>query len=104
MGQILQIHHQQARRVTPSEVAVTGVTLAPSTDTIEVGKTAVLTATVTPDDATDKTVIFSSSDNTVATVAADGTVTAIKAGTVTITGETGGKTGIAEITVTETTE
>lgn len=87
----------------PSEVAVTGVTLAPSTNTIEAGKTVKLTETVAPDNATDKTVSFSSSDESLATVTDDGTVTAIKAGTVTITGTAGTVSRTAEIVITEPT-
>ncbi|WP_225428329.1 Ig-like domain-containing protein [Levilactobacillus enshiensis] len=89
------------RRVTPSEVAVTGVTLDQSKISIEIGKTAALVATVLPVDATNKSVNFTSSDDTIATVTADGTVTAIKAGDATITATVGDKTATADITVTE---
>ena len=50
----------------------------------EGGETLTLTATVAPDDATDKTVTWATSDAAVATVA-DGVVTAVGAGTATIT-------------------
>ena len=74
----------QSIEVVSSIVNVTGVTLDQSTADMKVGGTLPLTATVTPADATDKSVTWSSSDETVATVAG-GTVTAHKAGTATIT-------------------
>ena len=65
--------------------AVTGVTLSQSEAAMTVGgETLTLTATVAPDDATDKTVTWTSSDPTIATVA-NGVVTAVAAGTATIT-------------------
>jgi len=68
-------------------VYVTGVTLNKTTLTLTltVNGTEKLIATVAPDNATNKAVTWSSSDPTKATVAADGTVTAVAAGTATIT-------------------
>jgi len=69
----------------PPTVDVTGVTLSQTSASMTVGgETLTLTATVAPDDATDKTVTWASSDAAVATVA-DGVVTAVGAGTATIT-------------------
>ena len=67
-------------------VAVTGVTLAPTSATLTLGETETVTLipTVLPGDATDKSVTWTSSDETVATVT-DGVVTAVAAGTATIT-------------------
>ena len=79
-------------------IAVTGITLNPTSVTITVGETATLTATVSPADATDKTVTWSSSDAKIATVK-DGTVTAVAAGTTKITATAGGKTATCEVTV-----
>lgn len=70
-------------------VMATGISLDQTTLSIVKGQTGTLTATVTPDEATDKTVTWSSSDDTVATVA-DGVVTAIAIGTATITAEANG--------------
>lgn len=67
-------------------VLVTGITLNPATSqTIVAGETVQYTATVTPDDAADKSVTWSSSDETVATVDQTGLVKGVAAGTVEIT-------------------
>ena len=86
--------------VNPQEP--TGVTLNKTTLSLEIGATDTLSATVTPEDAVDKTVIFTSSDPTIATVTPkQGTVTAKAAGTATITGTTvNGLTVTCEVTVT----
>jgi hypothetical protein len=65
-------------------VAVTGVTLNKTTLTLAYGGTEKLTATVAPDNATNKAVRWNSTDTRYATVSADGTVTAVEAGTATI--------------------
>ena len=79
-------------------VAVTSVTVSPKTLNLEVGQTRTLTATVTPDNATDKTVTWTSSNDKVATVA-NGVVTAVGKGTATITAAAGGKTATCTVTV-----
>ena len=72
-------------------VAVTGVTLSPESLDIEIGDQKPLTATVSPDNATNKNVSFSSSKEAVATVSQDGIVDAMAAGKaiVTVTTEDG---------------
>lgn len=66
-------------------VSVTGVSLDKTTASIPVGgEPLTLTPTVSPENATDKTVTWTTSDASVATVA-DGVVTAVGAGTATIT-------------------
>lgn len=82
-------------------ISVTGITVAPKTATIEVGKTTNLTATVAPVDASNPKVIWSSSDESVATVNEDGRVTAVDEGVATITAKTedGDFTDTATITV-----
>ncbi|WP_462426211.1 Ig-like domain-containing protein [Anaerotignum lactatifermentans] len=84
---------------------VTNVTLEPTTLTLEAGSTGKLTATVEPSDATNQTVTWSSNNEQVATVA-DGTVTAVKAGTATImvTTADGSKTAACEVTVNAPTK
>ena len=71
--------------ITVNAVAVTGITLDQEAIQLKAGKTKQLTATVTPDNATNKTVAWSSSDESVATVSEDGTVTAVAEGTANIT-------------------
>ena len=61
-------------------------------------KTATLTATVSPDNATDKTVAWTSADEKVATVE-NGVVTAVGNGTTTITAQAGDKTAVCTVTV-----
>ncbi|MGM9935744.1 MAG: Ig-like domain-containing protein [Candidatus Ornithomonoglobus sp.] len=69
-------------------IKVTGITLSETNITLEANKQALLKAVVTPDDATDKTVTWSSSDTSVAVVAQTGKVTAKANGTATITAVT----------------
>ena len=68
------------------------------------GATEKLTAAVLPENAADKTVTWKSDNETVATVAADGTVTAAAEGTANITATAGGKTAVCKVTVTPAIE
>jgi uncharacterized protein YjdB len=88
--------------VTVTPVAVTGVSLDKTTLSLSAGDIAPLAATVAPQDADDKTVIWTSSDMAIATVSDTGLVSAIMAGTATITATTldGGKTANCVVTVT----
>jgi uncharacterized protein YjdB len=81
---------------------VSGVTLDKSTLNLEVGASQKLKATVTPKDAI-QTVSWASADSSIAKVAKDGTVTAVKAGktSITVTTDDGGKTAKCTVTVTE---
>lgn len=87
--------------VTPDTVSVTGVTVSPESLEMVIGETEGLTAAVEPEDATDKTVTWSSSDEKVATVGEDGTVKAVSAGnaTITVTTGDGGRTATCEVKV-----
>ena len=87
---------------TPETIAVTGVTLDKSTAKLtEKGQTVDLTATVAPENATNKNVIFETSNEKVVTVDGNGKVTAVANGkaTITVTTEDGEKTAACEVTV-----
>lgn len=89
--------------VTVTGTNVTGISLDKTTLALNVGETGKLKATVSPADASNKGVIWSSSDKAVATVAEDGTVKAVKAGetTITATAEGGNFTASCKVTVTK---
>ena len=72
---------------------IDGVTLDPTTATLTVGGTQELTATVSPEIATFKTVTWTSSNEVVATVDENGVVTAVAAGTANITATATNGTG-----------
>lgn len=71
--------------VKSSTIAVTKLTLSESSAEVSIGKTLTLSCTIEPSNATNKELIWSSSNETIATVDAQGVVTGVKAGTVTIT-------------------
>lgn len=84
-------------------VSVTGVSLDKGTMELYTGNTAILTATVEPGNATDKTVIWSSDNEAVATVDENCTVTAVAAGEaiIIVTTVDGGFTATCTVTVTQ---
>lgn len=89
---------EQAAKPVAS-VAVTEVTLSKKELTLKEGDSETLVATVKPDDATDKTVTWSSSDASIATVDNNGKVTAVKEGFATITAKAGEKSATCSVTV-----
>ena len=88
--------------VNAATVSVTGVTLEPTSLSLFTGNTATLTATVQPSDATNQNVTWESSNTEVATVDANGKVTAVGEGnaTITVTTVDGSKTATCIVTVT----
>ena len=85
-----------------TNVAVSEVKLDKATLELLVGETATLTATVSPEDATDKTVVWSSSDEKIAKVE-NGKVTAVAEGEAVITVKAGDKTATCKVTVVKDT-
>lgn len=83
--------------ITLVPAVLTGLSL--SDLALETGKSALLSVTVTPSDATVETLSWTSSNTAVATVN-NGTVTAVGAGTATITVSAGGISGSCTVTVT----
>lgn len=89
--------------LTIKAVSVTSLKLNKDSLTLQEQGSDTLTATVEPADATNQDVIWKSSDTSIATVSADGTVTAISAGTATITATAKDGSGVsASCTLTVT--
>ena len=80
-----------------TSIAVESITLSQSTATLLDGASLTLTATVAPDNATDNSVTWSSSNPSVATVDNMGKVTAIASGTATITAEYNGMKAVCTV-------
>jgi uncharacterized protein YjdB/beta-glucanase (GH16 family) len=87
--------------VSTGNVAVTGVTMSPTSASVNVGATQQLTATVAPANATNKNVTWSTSNGSIATVSSTGLVTGVAAGsaTITVTTQDGNRTATSAITV-----
>lgn len=86
------------------EIFAESISLNAASKALTVGETFTLKATVSPENTDNKTVVFTSSDASVATVDANGVVKALKAGKATITATCGDVSAVCEITVTAPTE
>ena len=86
------------------DIAVTGIRVSNEKVEIKVGKTAKVTATVLPTNATNKDVVWKSSDTKIAKVSSTGVITGIKPGkaTITVTTVDGGYSETISVTVTDT--
>ena len=84
-----------------STVKVSGVTIDPSSIILNIDASKTLTATVTPENAADKSVTWSSSNESVATVEQNGKISAVGVGeaTITVTTTDGGKTATCKVIV-----
>ena len=87
-----------------STVKVSGVTIDPSSIILNIDASKTLTATVTPENAADKSVTWSSSNESVATVEQNGKISAVGVGeaTITVTTTDGGKTATCKVELTKT--
>ena len=88
-----------AECVVKASIDTESITLDKSEISLSVGETTTLTATITPADATDQDITWTSSNPDVASVE-NGTVKALKAGTATIAAECSGKKAECKVTVT----
>ena len=85
-------------------ITASSITLNPTSITLTVGQSDRLSATVYPENTAEKTIIWTSSDESVATVSQDGMVTAIAAGNATITATCGSVSATCDVWVTVSEE
>ena len=90
-------------KVSAKIVAVTSITLDKTSLSMQVGDTETLTATIKPEDATDKTIVWTSSDEAVVSVS-NGKITALKSGKATITAKSGTCSADCVVTISVNTE
>ncbi|MFL1695619.1 Ig domain-containing protein [Weissella kandleri] len=86
-----------------ANVPVTGVTMSQKTASMKVGDTKQVTATVAPEDATNKNVTYASDNEEIATIDATGNIVAVAVGSanVTVTTADGSFTDKTAVTVAE---
>lgn len=85
--------------VTIIPVPATSVTISTDDITLLVGQTGKLTATVFPENTTDKNIVWESDNDAIATVTSDGTLTAVSIGVTNITATCGDVTSTCKVTV-----
>ena len=83
------------------ETEVTSVSVNPTSKTLIVGETVLLSATVSPSNATSKSIVWKSSAPAVASVNNAGLVTALQSGTASILASCGGQSATCSVTVQE---
>ncbi len=87
--------------VKAKNVDVTGISLDKSDVTLTIGEAVTLNATVSPDNATNKSIAWQSNNTAVVTVDSNGKITAISQGTATVTAKSGDKETSCSVTVAE---
>ena len=86
--------------VTEADILVEDIILTPEKDVIKNGSSTQINATIVPSNATNKELIWTSSDDSIATVDSNGKVTGKKVGSVTITAKTADGTVQKTVTIT----
>ncbi|NMM95482.1 alpha-amylase [Bifidobacterium sp. DSM 109960] len=89
----------ESANIPVTSVSVSGSGVSGGKLSLKKGASAQLSATVSPSNATDRTVAWSSSNAAVASVDKSGKVTGVKAGTAKVTAKAGGRTAVVEVTV-----
>lgn len=87
-------------RLEPETIPVQTVELSSASLSLHPGDKVSLTATVFPDNATDRNLVWSSSDETVVTVSRTGEVAAVSVGSAVVTVSCGGRNDACEVKVT----
>ena len=85
--------------ITVKSVPATSISLSAEDLTLLAGQSGRLTAIVSPDNTTDRTIVWKSDNESIATVSSDGLVTAISAGTASVTASCGSVTATCRVTV-----
>lgn len=98
---LLSCQEKEPETIEPPTITVTSVSVSPSTADLVVGESLTLQATVSPSDATVKTVTWTSSNPSVASVTENGSVLALSEGSATINASADGKTGFCQVTVSK---
>lgn len=90
------------KSTVPATIDVTGIQINENVESLKIGETKILTAVITPDNATNKEITWKSSDDSIATISATGEINPKKAGVVYITASSSnGKTDSVEIEIKE---
>ena len=90
---------------TPTTIEATGIKINENIEKLEVGENKILTATIIPDNATNKSITWKSSNESIASISTTGELIAKKQGTVDITAtSSNGKESSLKVTIEEKTE
>lgn len=96
------LSNTKSTSTVPTTILATGIQINEDIKSMDIGEIKNLTATITPNDTTNKSIEWKSSDESIVTVSTTGEITAKKAGVVDITASTSnGKTNTIKVTVNE---